>query len=48
VLSDLIIILQNAEEGVPYSHTLDEEAPKPLCLINIFGPWLFEACYLPE
>ena len=26
--------------------TLDETLPKPLPLINFFGPWLFEACHL--
>mmetsp|Transcript_34708 Transcript_34708/g.97864 ORF Transcript_34708/g.97864 Transcript_34708/m.97864 type:complete len:1489 (+) Transcript_34708:260-4726(+) len=35
-----------SEDKVPYKETLDPSRPEPLCLINIFGPWLFEACDL--
>jgi len=44
VLCEVIEILLRAEEDIPYQ----EPVHQPLCLINIFGHWLFEACYLPE
>jgi len=46
VLTDVINILLQAEHAIPYQMTLDETLPKPLPLINFFGPWLFEACHL--
>jgi hypothetical protein len=46
VLTDVINILLQAEHAIPYQMTLDESLPKPLSLINIFGPWLFDACQL--
>ena len=47
VLCEVIEILQRAEEGIP--HTLrDKMEREPLFLIDIFGHWLFESCYLPD
>ena len=47
VLCEVIEILQRAEENIPHQAKAEMEK-KPLCLVNIFGHWLFEACYLPE
>ena len=47
VLLDIIDVLLQAEE-VPFSHLMDPNSHPQLCLINIFGPWLFEALSLPE
>jgi hypothetical protein len=47
VLCYIIEILQQAEEAIPYQSGLESEH-KPLCLVNIFGHWLFEASFLPE
>lgn len=50
VLTEVVDILQRAEELIPYqlSHYANPQQPKPLCLVDIFGPWFFEACRLPE
>ena len=47
-LDNVIQILMQAEDAVPFQESLDGNRPRPLCLINIFGPWLFQACDLPE
>ena len=46
-ICDAIEILQRAEENIPIQSRNDMQR-EPLCLINIFGHWLFESCYLPE
>jgi len=47
VLCEVIEHLQRAEEGIPHASKPEMER-EPLCLIDIFGHWLFEACYLPD
>ena len=37
-----------SEGQVPYEETLNPERPPPLCVINIFGKLLFQACDLPS
>mmetsp|Transcript_23491 Transcript_23491/g.58803 ORF Transcript_23491/g.58803 Transcript_23491/m.58803 type:complete len:1527 (-) Transcript_23491:30-4610(-) len=48
VLTEIIDIVSDAEVAVPFVETLEENRPKPLYLVNVFGPWLFEACNLPD
>lgn len=47
VLLDVVDVLLQAED-VPFAHLMDPNSYPRLCLINIFGPWLFEALSLPE
>lgn len=47
-ITEVVQILMNAENSVPYQETLDETRPQPLSLMNIFGPWLFECCAIPN
>eukprot|EP01094_Clydonella_sp_ATCC50884_P008894 TRINITY_DN1843_c1_g1_i2.p1 TRINITY_DN1843_c1_g1~~TRINITY_DN1843_c1_g1_i2.p1 ORF type:complete len:1500 (-),score=588.09 TRINITY_DN1843_c1_g1_i2:141-4463(-) len=44
VLTDVIAILLQAENAIPYEMTQDTSLPEQLPLIDIFGTWLFEAC----
>ena len=47
VLCEIIEILQRAEESIPHA-SKSEMKREPLCLIDIFGHWLFECCYISD
>ncbi|KAL6045583.1 Rap-GAP domain-containing protein [Balamuthia mandrillaris] len=48
VVTDTMDLLLDAEISALYEELTDTSRPKPLELVDIFGPWLFEACALPN
>eukprot|EP01104_Vermistella_antarctica_P013529 TRINITY_DN4112_c0_g1_i3.p1 TRINITY_DN4112_c0_g1~~TRINITY_DN4112_c0_g1_i3.p1 ORF type:complete len:1259 (-),score=365.16 TRINITY_DN4112_c0_g1_i3:66-3842(-) len=42
-LTSVVRYIMSFEDEVPYEEYIQEGRPKRLCLIDIFGPWLFEA-----
>mmetsp|Transcript_28187 Transcript_28187/g.70760 ORF Transcript_28187/g.70760 Transcript_28187/m.70760 type:complete len:1006 (-) Transcript_28187:79-3096(-) len=47
-LCETINILLHAEMSCPYDQAIDPARPAPVNLMNVFGPWLFEACSLSD
>ena len=52
-INEICAVLLHFEDSAPHAALVDEqgfrrEIPKPLELINTFGPWLFAACALPD
>eukprot|EP01100_Stratorugosa_tubuloviscum_P011908 TRINITY_DN542_c0_g1_i1.p1 TRINITY_DN542_c0_g1~~TRINITY_DN542_c0_g1_i1.p1 ORF type:complete len:1470 (+),score=659.45 TRINITY_DN542_c0_g1_i1:33-4442(+) len=47
-VTEVVTILQQAEEAVPYQDIINPALPPLISLLNTFGPWLFECCAIPH